>query len=91
MQNFYLKSHKYNFNATIQKCWLKNDALCLRATYTKYDGNKAFMDCGYYSIDINNIRNYQRLNVSLRYNFNTTSSKYKGSGAGKESKARMGD
>lgn len=91
VQNFYLKSHKYNFNATIQKCWLKNDALCLRATYTKYDGHKAFMDCGYYSIDINNIRNYQRLNVSLRYNFNTTSSKYKGSGAGKESKARMGD
>ncbi len=49
------------------------------------------MDCGYYTIDINNIRNYQRLNVSLRYNFNTTNSKYKGSGAGKESKARMGN
>ena len=91
IQNCYIDSHSFNFNGTIQKCWLKNDALCLRATYTKYAGQKVILDCGYYTINVNNIRNYQRLNVSLRYNFNTTSSKYKGSGAGKESKARMGN
>ena len=90
--NMRITSDTWNLGFTVQKCWLKNDALCLRASL--YDAlNKTAttvkMDCGYYMLNQKSINNRQRVNVSLRYTFNAQQSKYKGTGAGKETAGRM--
>ena len=90
--NMRITSDTWNLGFTVQKCWLKNDALCLRASL--YDAlNKTAsnveMDCGYYLLQQKSVNNRQRLNISLRYTFNAQQSKYKGTGAGKETAGRM--
>ena len=80
-------------SATIQKCWLKNDALCLRITANNIlqSGNeKVGIDCGYYYLTQWMRSNNHRLSISLRYTFNVARNKYKGSGAGQEAIQRMG-
>lgn len=90
--NMRIISDTWDLGFTVQKCWLKNDALCLRASL--YDAlNKTAtnieMDCGYYLLHQKSVNNRQRLNISLRYTFNAQQSKYKGTGAGKETAGRM--
>lgn len=91
--NMRLTNNCWNLSFVVQKCWLKNDALCLRASL--YDAlqrtsQKVEMDCGYYLLNQHSINNRQRLDVSLRYTFNAQPSKYKGTGAGKDAASRMG-
>lgn len=91
--NMRLMTDSWNLSFVVQKCWLKNDALCLRASL--YDAlqrtaQKVEMDCGYYILHQHTVNNRQRLDVSLRYTFNAQKSKYKGTGAGKEAASRMG-
>lgn len=62
-----------------QKCWLKNDALCLRASIQdalRKTSPKIEMDCGYYLLNQRSYNNLQRLELSLRYTFNAQQSKY---------------
>lgn len=76
----------------VQKCWLKNDALCLRASIgdvLKKQETHMQMDCGYYVLDQFSRNNQHRVEVSLRYAFNASSNKYKGTGAGKEAQSRF--
>ncbi len=78
--------------AVVQKCWLKNDALCLRASISdifQNAGQDLKMDCGYYHLYQKQTYNSHRLDVSLRYTFNAAQSKYKGTGAGREAASRM--
>lgn len=91
--NMRLLNDTWNLSFVIQKNWLQNDALCLRASL--YDAlqrtsQKVEMDCGYYLLQQHSINNRQRLDVSLRYTFNAQKSKYKGTGAGKDAASRMG-
>ncbi|MCM1078921.1 MAG: outer membrane beta-barrel protein [Bacteroidales bacterium] len=92
--NFGLNRASATVNAVVQKCWLKNDALCLRLTAQDIfrTGSKQdiTMDCGYYTI--NNVSRFgrQRVGLSVRYSFNTAKSKYKGTGAGADAVSRMG-
>lgn len=82
----------YNLNFTVQKCWLKNDALCLRASISdvlQKRNSEVFLDNGYFQLHQTSKPNYHRLNVTLRYTFNSSNNKYKGSGAGSEAKNRM--
>ena len=91
--NMRLMNDSWNLGFVVQKCWLKNDALCLRASLQdalQQTSQKVEMDCGYYVLNQHTINNRQRLSVSLRYTFNAQQSKYKGSGAGKEAAGRMG-
>ena len=91
-QNMLLTNHYLNVSAAIQKSLLRDGSLVLRITGSDLAG------LGYYNVD-GNIGNYhiiqsnrmdtQRVGVSLRYRFNTANSKYKGTGAGADSKARM--
>ena len=51
--------------------------------------NDVSTDFGNYKLWQTNILNSQKVKISIRYNFNTAQSKYKGTGAGKDQKARM--
>lgn len=83
-----------NLGFVVQKSWLANDALCLRASISdvlNHAGQRIKLDCGYYEIEQFTRRNSQRLNISLRYTFNATPNKYKGTGAGKDAASRLGN
>ena len=92
MMNFTFLADTYNLGITVQKCWLKNDALCLRATVSdvlQHRTTHVFLDSGYNTLRQTSSQNYHRLNIILRYTFNSSSNKYKGSGAGTEAQSRM--
>ena len=91
MQFAFLRS-TYNLGLVVQKCWLKNDALCLRVSLSdvlQKRTSEVFLDNGYFQLHQTTDQNYHRLNVTLRYTFNSSSNKYKGSGAGSDAKSRM--
>ena len=93
VMNYRLVKPTYTVNFVVQKCWLKNDALCLRASINdilQRSGQKIEMDCGYYTLIQNANQGNHRLDISLRYSFNAAKSKYKGTSAGKEAVDRMG-
>ena len=94
VMNFRMLNNSINLNLVLQKSWLKNDALTLRATLgdiLQRSKQKVEMDCGYYTLHQHSINNRHRLALSLRYTFNATQSKYKGTGAGKDAAGRMAD
>ena len=90
--NFRMKSASYALGFVVQKCWLKDDALCLRATISdvfQRGVQDMSMDCGAYSFFESKSRSNHRLGISLRYTFNASKSKYKGTGAGQAERQRM--
>lgn len=92
MQQFSLLRDTYNLSFVVQKCWLKNDALCLRASISdvlQMRVTEVFLDNGYFQLHQTSKPNYHRLNVTLRYTFNSSNNKYKGTGAGVEAQSRM--
>ena len=90
--NFRILSPSYNFRFVVQKCWLKNDALCLRASISdvfQRSVQDMAHDCGFfYTVQKTRSRSH-RLDISIRYTFNAQKSKYKGTGAGKAEQERM--
>ena len=92
MMQFAFLRNTYNLGLVVQKCWLKNDALCLRISMSdvlQKRTSEVFLDNGYFQLHQTSGQNYHRLNVTLRYTFNSSSNKYKGSGAGADAKNRM--
>ena len=92
MMQFNFLRNTYNLGLVVQKCWLKNDALCLRVSLSdvlQKRTSEVFLDNGYFQLHQTSGQNYHRLNVTLRYTFNSSSNKYKGSGAGTDAKNRM--
>ena len=91
--NFRILSPSYNIRFVVQKCWLKNDALCLRASISdvfQRSVQDMAHDCGFfYALQKTRSRSH-RLDISIRYTFNAQKSKYKGTGAGKAEQQRMG-
>lgn len=91
-QNLYLHKAVLDLEAAVQKKLLKNGALVLRleghdlAGLANYDVKTDF---GNHFIYQTNKMDSQRVKFSVRYNFNTAQSKYRGSGAGEQQKARM--
>ena len=93
-QNITLTNHYFDLTAAVQKTLLKDGSLVLRLegrdlTYTGH--NNVFTNLGHYSITQSVLMDTQRLVFSIRYRFNTTESKYKGTGAGKDARSRMGN
>ena len=92
MMQFTFLRNTYNLGLVVQKCWLKNDALCLRVSMSdvlQMRTNVLLLDNGYFQLHQTSGQNYHRLNVTLRYTFNSSNNKYKGSGAGTEAQSRM--
>ena len=91
-QNLYLKNVYVDITAAIQKTLLADGSLVLRlegadlAGLANYDVDSDF---GRHTIMQTNRMDTQKVKLSVRYNFNAAQSKYRGTGAGTDSKARM--
>ncbi|MCQ2223785.1 MAG: outer membrane beta-barrel family protein, partial [Bacteroidaceae bacterium] len=92
VQNYRLMHWNAGLSASIQKTLLRNNALTLRLSANDIlyrTGQDILMDSGDSQMYQCNRHSSQRLNFTLRYAFNQTKSKYKGTGAGKNAKDRM--
>ena len=91
-ENIYLTNIYCNITAAIQKSFLKDGSLVLRLEGSDLAGmahNDVATDFGNYKVWQTNIYDTQRIKFSVRYLFNTAQSKYKGTGAGQDTKNRM--
>ena len=91
-QNLYLRNVYFNLSAAVQKTLLKDGSLVLRlegSDLTRTGHYNVDSDFGNHTIVQTNMMDTQRIKLSIRYNFNTTQRKYRGTGAGAEAKARM--
>lgn len=92
MQNTKMTNNYLNVSAAIQKTLLRDGSLVLRLEGHDLAGlgrYNIYTNMANYSIRQNNEMKTQTVRLSVRYNFNTTASKYKGTGAGKDTRARM--
>ena len=92
-QNIMITNHYLDVNAAIQKTLLKDGSLVIRLEgrdLANKGHNDIFSDLGHYKITQSVHMDTQRVVLSVRYRFNTTESKYKGTGAGQDARSRMG-
>lgn len=98
-RNVRLLEHFWNLTAVVQKKCLRNDALTLRLSVSDIFNtarHDALIDLGNYTLLHTNVfsgqrtaYSFQRINLSIRYSFNATKSKYRGQGAGQEMMKRL--
>jgi hypothetical protein len=91
-QNMYMRNWYFDLSTAVQKTLLKDGSLVLRLEGTDLLGTAHFdpySDFGSHTISQTNLMDTQRVKISVRYNFNTAQSKYRGSGAGADSRERM--
>ena len=91
-QNMYMRNWYFDLSTAVQKTLLKDGSLVLRLEGADLLGTAhfdAYSDFGSHTINQTNRMDTQRVKFSLRYNFNTAQSKYRGSGAGADSRERM--
>ena len=91
-QNMYMKNWYFDLTAAVQKTFLKDGSLVLRLEGGDLLGKAHFdvdTDFGSHTIMQTNLMDTQRIKFSIRYNFNTAQSKYRGSGAGQDNRSRM--
>ena len=91
-QNMYMRNWYFDLSTAVQKTLLKDGSLVLRLEGADLLGTAhfdAYSDFGSHTIMQTNRMDTQRVKFSLRYNFNTAKSKYRGSGAGADSRERM--
>ena len=91
-ENVLLTSNYLDITAAVQKTLLKDGSLVIRLDGRDLAGIAHYnvdTDFGSHTITQTNLMDTQRIKLSLRYNFNTAQSKYRGTGAGSENKDRM--
>ena len=91
-QFYYVTNSYLRLNAAVQKTLLKDGSLVVRlsgADLLGTEANDIYGDFGSYKVWQTNIMDTQVITLSLRYKFNAATSKYKGTGAGKEARDRM--
>ena len=91
-QNMYMKNWYCDLSTAIQKTLLKDGSLVLRLEGSDLLGTAHFdadTDFGSHTIMQTNRMDTQRVKLSVRYNFNTAQSKYRGTGAGSDNRSRM--
>ena len=90
--NLRIKNTYANVTAAVQKTLLEDGSLVLRLEGDDLLGTAHLdvdSDFGSHTIMQTNRMDTQKVKLSVRYNFNTAQSKYRGTGAGADSKARM--
>ena len=91
-RNLYMSNWNINLTAAVQKTLLRDGSLVLRLEgedLTRTAHFNTASDFGSHTIIQTNLLDTQRVKLSVRYSFNTTQSKYRGTGAGADNKARM--
>lgn len=88
---YHLMKPTHNLNASVRKAFLNNSLTVEVFANDILDGNAMVMRMysGPYSLKQWSKTAMRTYGVTLRYNFNTTQSKYKGTGAGEAQKSRM--
>lgn len=92
MQNMRLTRTYFDLTAAVQKTLLKDGSLVLRLEGSDLAGLAHYdvdTDFGNHTISQTNLMDNQRVKFSLRYIFNASKSKYRGTGAGSDEKSRM--
>ena len=87
MRNWYC-----DVTAAVQKTLLPDGSLVVRLEGNDLAGAAHFdaeSDFGSHTISQTNRMDTQLVKLSLRFNFNTARSKYKGTGAGSDTRSRM--
>lgn len=90
--NFYNDYDNCRLGFVVQKSFFSEKTLTLRVAVIdvlQRNRQNEYADMGYYQIQQNNRFSTHKLNFSVIYRFNTTRSKYKGTGAGQEAQERM--
>ena len=91
-RNLYMTNWFVDLSVAVQKTLLRDGSLVLRlegADLTRNAFFSPYSDFGSHTIMQTNLLDMQKVKLSVRYNFNTAQSKYRGTGAGTDSKARM--
>lgn len=91
-QNLYVRNWFANLTAAVQKTLLKDGSLVIRLEGSDLTGTAHYdvnSDFGSHVIIQTNLMDTQKVRLSVRYNFNAAQSKYRGTGAGSDSKSRM--
>ncbi|MBO4417782.1 MAG: outer membrane beta-barrel protein [Bacteroidales bacterium] len=91
-QNLYLRNWYCDITAAVQKTLLKDGSLVLRLEGRDLAGMAHFdvdSDFGSHTIMQTNRMDSQKIKFSLRYKFNTAKSKYRGTGAGADTRSRL--
>ena len=91
-RNLYISNWNVNITAAVQKTLLRDGSLVVRLEgedLTRTAHFNTASDFGSHTIKQTNLMDTQKVKLSVRYNFNTAQSKYRGTGAGADSKARM--
>ena len=91
-RNLYMTNWFVNLTAAVQKTLLRDGSLVVRLEGEDLTRNAFFSpysDFGSHTIMQTNLLDTQKVKLSIRYSFNTVQSKYRGTGAGADSKARM--
>ena len=89
--NFYNDCDNIRLNLVAQKSFL-NKSLTLRAAVLdvlQRNRLNEYADMGYYQIQQNNRYSTHKFQFTIIYRLNATRSKYKGTGAGKDTQQRM--
>ena len=91
-RNLYMTNWFADLTVAVQKTLLRDGSLVLRLEGEDLTRNAFFnpySDFGSHTIMQTNLLDMQKVKLSFRYSFNTAQSKYRGTGAGADSKARM--
>lgn len=91
--NVELVNNYWSLETAVQKSFLKNNALTLRLAWQdmfRKGNNDVYIYYGSYSIHQTNTMDFNRVVFTARYSFNAARSKYKGTGAGKDARNRIG-
>ena len=91
-QNMYMTNTYFDLSAAIQKTLLKDGSLVLRLEGEDLTGTAHLngrSDFGSHTISQTNLMDTRKVKLSVRYSFNRAQSKYRGTGAGADQKARM--
>ena len=91
-QTLFVRNVYANVTAAIQKTLLKDGSLVIRLDGQDILGTammNVFADFGSHTFYQTNFMDTSRFELSVRYSFNSAQSKYRGTGAGSEEKARM--
>ena len=92
VENMYMKRNYCDITAAIQKTLLRDGSLVLRLEghdLTRQAHYDVDTDFGNHTLMQTNLMDTQKIKLSLRYSFNTAKSKYRGTGAGTDTKNRM--